>query len=95
MIPGEKLRQTLLLQNLKKMSFESFEKLLGDRQLQSQVENEEQEWQRRQTLTRVDIESKEQRRQQEESRGKFLSKLEKVVTAKRFAYYAGCSSTKD
>ena len=43
------------------------EKDLGDRELQSQFENEEEERQHRETLTPFDIESKEQRRLQEES----------------------------
>ena len=40
----------------------------------------------------VDIESKEPRRLQEENRGKFLSKLEKVVTPEGFVYYVDNSS---
>ena len=42
----------------------------------------------------VDIESKEPRRLQEENRGKFLSKLEKVVTPEGFVYYVDNSSAK-
>ena len=48
------------------------EKDLGDRELQSQFENEEEERQHRETLTPFDKESKEQRRLQEESRKKIL-----------------------
>ena len=48
------------------------EKDLGERELQSQFENEEEERQHRETLTPFDIESKEQRRLQEESRKKIL-----------------------
>ena len=40
----------------------------------------------------VDIESKEPRRLHEENRGKFLSKLEKVVTPEGFVYYVDNSS---
>ena len=64
---------------------------MGHRELQSQVENEEEENQRRETLMQADIESKEQRRLQEE----FLSKLEKVVTLDGFEYYVDRSSKND
>ena len=53
------------------------------------------EKQHREKLTQVDIESKEQRRLQEESRKKFLSKLEKVVTPEGFEYYVDRSSGND
>ena len=48
------------------------EKKLGDRELQSQSEKEEQ---RRETLTKVDIESKKQKILQEERRENFLLKF--------------------
>ena len=67
------------------------EKEFGDRELQSQNTKIEEK-QRRETLMLVDIESKELRRLQEENRGKFLSKLEKVVTPEGFVYYVDNSS---
>ena len=42
-----------------------------------------------------DIESKEQRILREESRGKFMRKLEKVVTTEGFEYYVDRSSGSD
>ena len=68
------------------------EKEFGDRELQSQNKKKIEEKQRRETLMLVDIESKEPRRLQEENRGKFLSKLEKVVTPEGFVYYVDNSS---
>ena len=59
---------------------------MGDIELQSRVEKEEEEMQRR------DIENNEQRSLQEESTEKFLSKLEKVVTPAGFVYYVDNSS---
>ena len=71
------------------------QKELDDRELQLQFEKKEVEKQHREKLTQVDIESKEQRRLQEESRKKFLSKLEKVVTPEEFEYYVDRSSGND
>ena len=68
------------------------EKEFGDRELQSQNKKKIKEKQRRETLMPVDIESKEPRRLQEENRGKFLSKLEKVFTPDGFIYYVDNSS---
>ena len=68
------------------------ERDFGDRELQSQNTKKIEEKQRRETLMLVDIESKEPRRLQEENRGKFLSKLEKVVTPEGFVYYVDNSS---
>ena len=63
-----------------------------DKELETRVEKQEEERRRHETLTYVDIDSKEQRRLQEENRGKFLSKLEKVVTPEGFVYYVDNSS---
>ena len=68
---------------------------MGYRQLQSQIEKEEEEGQRRETLTQADIESKKQGRLQENSREKFLSNLEKIVTPEGFEYYVNRSSAND
>ena len=68
---------------------------MGDSKLQSRVEKEEEELQWRETLPHVDTESKNQRRLQEESREKFLSKLEEVVTPEGFVYYVDNSSAND
>ena len=71
------------------------EKEFGDRELQSRNKKKIEEKQRRETLMLVDIDSKEQRRLQEENRGKFLSKLEKIVTPEGFVYYVDNSSAKN
>ena len=63
------------------------EKKLGDSGLQSRRDKEEEERQRREKMIQIDMESKKQRRLQEESRKKFSSKLEKVVTPEGFEYY--------
>ena len=64
-----------------------------DKELETRVEKQEEgKKQRRKRQMHVDIESKEKRRVQEENRGKFLSKLEKVVTPEGFVYYVDNSS---
>ena len=68
------------------------EKEFGDRELESQNTKKIEEKRRRETLMLVDIESKEPKRLQEENRGKFLPKLEKVVTPEGFVYYVDNSS---
>ena len=55
----------------------------------------QEERQRQETVTQIDIENKEQRRLQEKSREKFLSKLKKVVTPEGFEYYVDCSSANE
>ena len=66
-----------------------------NRELQSQNKKKIEEKQRRKRQMHVDIKSKKQRRLQEENRGKFLSKLEKVVTPEGFVYYVDNYSAKN
>ena len=68
---------------------------MGDRELQSQNEKEDEERQHRETMTQVDQKSKEQRRLQKERGENFLSNLEKVVTPEGLEYYVDRSSAKD
>ena len=68
---------------------------LRDKELKTEIKKEEDDRQRRETLTHADTECKEKRRLQEETRERFTSKLEKVVTAEGFEYYVDRSSANE